>query len=108
MWRNYGAGSCRIACDMNRRRYLCLAVLLASMLPRFAHAEDLKAIDTLFQLGLLAAFAFAMFIALLTIPIRLLVRWKQLSVQERWLWVGVWAVAVVLTANVLQKGLGSL
>lgn len=93
---------------MNRRHRLCLAALLASMLPRLAHAEDLKAVDTLFQLVLLAAFAFVMFVALLTIPIRLLVRWKRLSVQTRWLWAIGWMVTLVLTANVLQQALGSL
>lgn len=85
---------------MNRRRYLCLAVLLASMLPRLAHAEDLKAVVPFLQLLLLAAFGLFMAVALITIPIRLLVRWKRLSVQARWLWAAAWLAALVLTAAV--------
>lgn len=67
---------------MNRRRYSCFAVLLVSMLPRLARAEDLKAVGTLLNLALLAVFAFVMAIALLILPIRLLIRWKRLSVQQ--------------------------
>jgi hypothetical protein len=78
------------------------------MLPQLAHAEDLKAVGVLFHLALLAAFAFAMAIGLLIVLIRLLVKWKRLSVQERWLWAGGCALALAFTANVLQKGLGSL
>lgn len=58
---------------MNRRRYSCFAVLLISMLPRLARAEDLKAVGTLLNLALLAVFAFVMAIALLILPIRLLI-----------------------------------
>jgi len=78
------------------------------MLPRLAHAEDLKAVGFLFRFALLAVFAFVMVIALLAIPIRVLVRWKRLSVQERWLWAGGWVAALALTATVLETALGSL
>lgn len=92
----------------HRNRSYFFVVLLVSILPRLAHAEDLKAVGVLFHLALLAAFAFAMAIGLLIVLIRLLVKWKRLSVQERWLWAGGCAAALALTANVLQKGLGSL
>ena len=101
-------GAHHVACTMNRRRSLCLAVLLASMQPRLAHAEDLKAVGFLFQFTLFAVFAFVMVIALLAIPIRLLVRRKRYSVQERWLWAGGWVAALALTATVLETALGSL
>jgi hypothetical protein len=78
------------------------------MLPRLAHAEDLKAVGFLFQFALLAAFALVMVIALVITPIRLLVRWKRYSIQERWLWAGGWVAALALTATVLETALGSL
>jgi hypothetical protein len=78
------------------------------MLPRLAHAEDLKAVGFLFQFALLAVFAFVMVIALVIIPIRLLVRWKRYCIQERWLWAGSWVAALALTATVLETALGSL
>lgn len=85
---------------MSHRYHLCLVVLLASMLPRVAHAEDLKAVDTFLQFLLLAAFGLSVAVALLTIPIRLLISWNRLSVQVRWLWAVAWLAALVLTATV--------
>lgn len=91
------------------RYWSCFSILLlAGLLPRLAHAEDLKAVNILFQLALLGIVLLAMALLLLALPFVLAAKWKRLSTEARWLGVVSWLGVLMLTGNILRAGLGSL